>query len=142
MFKMFNVTNSDEVNSTSLEVKMEDGDIIESEVGQVALDILDHSSMVVIIAPLAGMDTDNIDISVSRNILTISGERKYPDIYEEADRLLVQECFFGPFSRSVILPENLAFNRIKATMEDNLLRVEIPKLSFSEKTVKINKLEG
>lgn len=94
MFKMFNVTNADDVNSASLEVKMEDGDIIESEVGQVALDILDHSSMVVIIAPLAGLDTENIDISVSRNILTISGERKYPDIYEEADRLLVQECFF------------------------------------------------
>ena len=63
-------------------------------------------------------------------------------MYEQADRMLVQECFFGAFSRSVILPENLAFNKIKASMENNLLSVEIPKLQFNEKTIKINKLEG
>lgn len=88
------------------------------------------------------MDTENVDISVSRNILTISGERRRPDIYDSADRILVEECFFGPFSRSVILPENLAFNKIHADMENNLLRIEIPKLLFGEKTIKINKLEG
>jgi len=40
------------------------------------------------------------------------------------------------------MPENLAFNRIKATMENNLLIVDVPKLQFSSKTIKINKLEG
>jgi HSP20 family molecular chaperone IbpA len=54
----------------------------------------------------------------------------------------VSECFYGPFSRSVILPENLAFNKIEATMEDNLLAVVIPKLSFPSKSIKINKLES
>lgn len=88
------------------------------------------------------MDTENVDISISRNILTISGERIRPDIYDTADRALVEECFFGPFSRSVILPENLAFNKIHATMEYNLLLIEIPKLIFAEKTIKINKLES
>ena len=56
----------------SVEVKVEDGDIVEEELGQVALDILDCHDMIVVIAPIAGMDTDNIDISISRNILTIS----------------------------------------------------------------------
>lgn len=126
----------------SVEVKMEDDDIVEAELGQVALDILDCHDKIVIMAPIAGMDTDNVDISISRNILTISGERRRPDIYDSADRVLVEECFYGPFSRSVILPENLAFNKIHADMEHNLLRIEIPKLLFGEKTIKINKLEG
>lgn len=123
-------------------MKIEDGDIVEEEVGQVALDILDCHDMIVIMAPIAGLDTENVDISISRNILTLSGERRRPDIYDSADRILVEECFYGPFSRSVILPENLAFNKIRANMENNLLRVEIPKLLFGEKTIKINKLEG
>ncbi len=126
----------------SIEVKVEDDNVVEEELGQVALDILDCHDMIIIMAPIAWMDTENVDISISRNILTISGERRRPDIYDSADRILVGECFYGAFSRSVILPENLAFNKIHADMEFNLLRIEIPKLLFGEKSIKINKLEG
>lgn len=145
MLNIFQSSHHDHDDShghNSVEVKMEDDDIVEEELGQVALDILDCHDMIVIMAPIAGMDTENVDISVSRNILTISGERQRPDIYDSADRILVEECFYGPFSRSVILPENLAFNKIHANMENNLLRIEVPKLLFGEKTIKINKLEG
>jgi len=146
MLKIFQGNNHDNHEHghehNSIEVKMEDGDIVEEELGQVALDILDCHDCIIIMAPIAWMDTENIAISVSRNILTISWERRRPDIYDNADRVLVEECFYGPFSRSVILPENLAFNKIHADMEYNLLRIEIPKLLFGEKTIKINKLEG
>lgn len=146
MLKIFQGNHDDEEDTNhshgSVEVRMEDDDIIEEELGQVALDILDCHDMIVIMAPIAGIDTDNVDISVSRNILTISGERRRPDLYDSALRILVEECFYGPFSRSVILPENLAFNKVRADMENNLLRIEIPKLLFGEKTIKINKLEG
>lgn len=147
MFKIFQGDHDDDAESTnssrnSIEVRMEDDDIVEEELGQVALDILDCHDRIIIMAPIAGIDTDNVDISVSRNILTISGERRRPDIYDSADRVLVEECFYGAFSRSVILPENLAFNKIHADMENNLLRIEVPKLLFGEKTIKINKLEG
>jgi HSP20 family molecular chaperone IbpA len=53
--------------------------------------------------------------------------------------MLVSECFFGSFSRSVILPENLAFNKIRATVEQNIIMVHIPKLSFFSKTIKVEK---
>ena len=115
---------------------------MEEDVGQVALDVLDLEDSITLIAPLAGMEVGDIDISVSRNILTISGERARPGVYDEPGRLLVEECFFGPFSRSVVLPENLAFNKIHAQMENNLLVIEVPKLQFPAKTIKINKLES
>lgn len=142
MFKIFQVNHNHEDAPSALEVKIEDGDVVEAEVGQIALDILENAEKITIIAPIAGVDTSEIDISISRNILTISGDRKHPKVYDSADRVLVKECFFGPFSRSVILPENLAFNKVHATMENNLLSVDIPKLTFPEKTIKIDKLES
>ncbi|MDD2565706.1 MAG: Hsp20/alpha crystallin family protein [Candidatus Gracilibacteria bacterium] len=143
MFGMFNATKKDgDENRDTIEVEITDDEIIEEDLGQVALDILELEDSIIIIAPLAGVDINEVDISVARNILTISGERKTPEIYNDAGKILVQECFFGPYSRSIILPENLALNKIRATMENNLLIVEIPKLQFPSKSIKIDKLEG
>jgi HSP20 family protein len=145
MFKFFWVggnSPSEDHQDHSIHVEHTDEPALDQDVGQVALDILDLEDSITIFAPLAGIDIANIDISVTRNILTISWERIRPALYAESSRLLVSECFYGPFSRSVILPENLAFNKVAATMEDNLLAIAIPKLSFPSKSIKINKLES
>ena len=107
------------------------------DIGQVALDVVETDDSIVILAPLAGVSKDAVDINLSRNILTISGKRNKPATLE--GRALVSECFFGPFSRSVILPENLGLNKVRATMEDNLLIVSIPKLVIGTKSVKIER---
>lgn len=124
----------------SLEVDEEEPE--HENVGQVALDILDMDEELIIIAPLAGMAVEEVDLSISRNILTISGERQKPELYHRVSRVLVEECFYGHFSRSVILPENLAFNKIRATMENNLLAIAIPKIQLPTKTIKIDKLRA
>jgi HSP20 family protein len=143
MFWLFSVAKKEwEVNKETIEVEVTDDEIVEEDLWQVALDILELDDSILIVAPLAWVDIDEIDISVSRNILTISGERKQPEVYNESSKILVQECFFWPYSRSIILPENLALNKIRATMENNLLLVEIPKLQFPSKSIKIDKLEG
>lgn len=139
----FNVSkDNQEENKDVIQVEVTDEEIIEEDLWQVALDILELDDSIVVIAPLAWLDIDEIDISVSRNILTISWERKTPEIYNSSTKILVQECFFWPYSRSIILPENLALNKIRATMENNLLIVEIPKLQFPSKSIKIDKLES
>lgn len=143
MFKMFNVKKDEDDSSDSgIDVEIREEDIVEEDVWQVALDIIELEDSIVIVAPLAWVTIDEVDISISKNILTISGNRERPEFYSDNQKILVEECFFGPFSRSIIMPENLAFNRIKATMENNLLIVDVPKLQFSSKTIKINKLEG
>lgn len=115
-------------------------DAFPEDIGQVALDVLETDESVVILAPLAGVPKDAVDINLSRNILTVSGKRLKPKAAE--GRPLVSECFFGPFSRSVILPENLGLNKVRATMEDNLLVVTIPKLVMGAKTVKIERFSS
>ncbi len=141
MFKFFNVSNEENKENISIDVN-NNIEIEDENVGQIALDILESESLVVIIAPLAWVDISNVDISISKNVLTISWERNRPDIYNSTSKILIEECFFGPYSRSVILPENLDFNKIRAVMENNLLIIEIPKLKLDSFNIKINKLES
>ncbi len=58
-------------------------------------------------------------------------------MYLQAKRLLVEECFYGAFSRSIILPENLGFDKIRATIEYNVITIEIPKLTLISQSIKI-----
>lgn len=152
MFKVFGVT--DENNShekmeiKSMESNLPRGEVIEvdmteerdteMDIGQIAVDILDLSDSIVIVAPIAGVDPSEIDIGLSRNILTISGIRRESSLYVSAKRMLVEECFYGPFSRSIILPENLGFDKIKASIEFNVVTISIPKLTLMSKTIKIS----
>lgn len=120
-----------------IDVDIHDGTDHETDIGQIAVDILDATNSIVIIAPIAWVNPADIDIGLSRNILTISGNRKESPIYLDARRMLVEECFYGAFSRSIILPENLGFDEIKATVEHNVIIITIPKLTLISKTIKV-----
>lgn len=109
----------------------------EADVGQIAVDVLDLAEELIIVAPVAWVDPGLIDIALSRNILTLSWERKHSPIYLDAKRMLVEECYYGAFSRSIILPENLAFNKIRATVDYNTVMIHVPKITFFSKTIKI-----
>lgn len=143
MFKFFQVDHEDDHDKhPGVDVNMmDDQEFSEEDIGQVVVDVLDGEDALTIVAPLAGIDLDNIDVGLARNVLTIKGNRKQPDVYVETVRQLVGECFYGPFSRSIILPENLGFNKVEATMENNLLIVTIPKLTLPSKSIKIQRLE-
>jgi HSP20 family molecular chaperone IbpA len=74
--------------------------------------------------------------------LTISWFRKKPEIYDNDVLVKNAECFWWKFVRNIILPENLDFDNIKATMENNLLIVSIKKLYFESKEIKIDRFEN
>lgn len=124
--------------SQAIEVDIRDNHEHDTDIGQIAVDILDTPNAIIVIAPIAGVDPSEVDIGLSRNILTLSGERHESPIYLEAKRLLVEECFYGAFSRSIILPENLAFDKIRARIEHNVISIEIPKLTLISRSIKIN----
>jgi HSP20 family protein len=101
--------------------------------GQVALDIFEYEGYYIIKAPIAGVKISDIDIEVNDNVLTIRGERKQTDDVPH-DQYYLQECFWGPFSRSVTLPFQIDPKKIKATFnKDSILKILIPK----EEKVKI-----
>jgi len=133
------------------EIDMEDGieieiddnkeDIFEDE-WQVALDIIENPDEIIIVSPIAGVEFNELDIWLKDDILTISWERKKPlELYLNGSILRVSETFWGPFSRNIILPENLDLDSIKAILEKNILIIRIPKLKFKSHSIVIEKIE-
>lgn len=124
------------------EINIESTDTPHGEdVGQIAVDILETQEWYLIIAPLAGVPRSDVDVTISRNVLSISGNRPEPEIYREAYKIPIKECFYGAFSRSIILPENLALDAIRATIERGMLIVTIPYLIVDARTVKVEHIE-
>jgi len=79
---------------------------------------------VAITAELAGVDPADIDISVKDNVLTLAGERKAPDVPEEA-RWHRNERGYGKFSRAIRLPFSASDDKVEARMTNGVLRIAI-----------------
>ena len=91
-----------------------------------AVDIYETDSHEVVVrAELPGMTREDIQLTVERNVLTISGERRYtPEIRRDQFHRL--ERLSGPFSRSFTLPPTLDSAKIAAAYEDGVLTVTLP----------------
>jgi HSP20 family protein len=108
---------------------------------QIAIDILETESEITLLAPIAGVSLEEIDISFNSAVLSISGKREKPDIFYHDTTLRNSECFWWKFRRNVILPENLDFDTIGASMENNLLIITIRKLQFTSQSIKIDRID-
>ena len=113
----------------------------EDNSGQIALDIIETPESIIIFAPIAGVELEEIDLMLNKNVLTIKWERIKPHEYNlEENNLRNSECYWWRFVRNIILPENLDFEMIKAVMENNLLKVTFPKLHISSQNIKIDRI--
>lgn len=107
----------------------------ESSEGQLAIDVYEEGEDFVIQSPIAGLRAEDLDISIENNVITIRGSRQRPDNGQK--KYLYQECYWGTFSRKIILPEEIDDNRAVATMKDGILTLRIQKL----KRKKMRKIE-
>lgn len=145
MFKLFGISDDETQENASIEVSIqtEEKNNNEGEVWQIALDVLENHESVYILAPVAGIELKDIDISVHDTTLTISGVRNKPkEFYEHAMEVRNAECFWGKFLRNIILSENMDFSAVKAVMENNLLVIHIPKIRFDSHNIKIDKIQA
>ncbi len=110
----------------------------EKEEGQLTVDIYQTPSEIVIIAPIAGIDVENLDISLSGDMVSIRGERKMEPKESEVD-YLYQECFWGKFSRTIILPCEVQADKVKASLKKGILTIRLPKAEKNKvKKIKIS----
>ena len=89
-----------------------------------ALDVYQDKDQFTVVAEVPGLKKDDIELSLHGGVLTISGERKQDKKGEEGYR---NERFFGRFQRSVTLPTSVDGNKVKATYQDGILKVVLPK---------------
>lgn len=95
--------------------------------GELAVDVFQTDTDIVIQSTIAGVKAEELDLSIENDVVTISGERKSPS--EEGEKsYFYQECYWGPFSRQIILPEEVDFNLAEATMKEGIFSLRMPKL--------------
>jgi HSP20 family protein len=94
-------------------------------------DIVENTKSFDIQVSLPGLKKDEIKIDVNGDMLTISGERKMNNESKE-DKYHMVESFYGKFSRSFNLPENVDKQNIQAELTDGVLNLSIPKVEVKE----------
>lgn len=99
----------------------------EPEEGQLTVDVYQTESHIVIQAPMAGVKPDDVDVSITRDMITIKGRREH---HREAhgDDYYYQELYWGSFARSILLPQEIDPDSAEATFKHGLLVVHLPKL--------------
>jgi HSP20 family protein len=109
--------------------------------GQLAVEIIQTESMMIIICPIAGVEKGEIRVSIQDDVLTIRGERKRITGIPEK-QALVRELFWGTFSRSIVLPDYIDRKNIEARVHEHMLIVQIPKTEdFKTRIIHINDSE-
>jgi HSP20 family protein len=106
---------------------------IESGSWRPAADIVESEKEYVIKADLPEVKKDDIELKLDQGVLTISGERRDERSTDDA-KLHRRETFYGSFTRSFAMPDDVDETGIKAEAKDGVLRVILPKTSPSKKS--------
>ena len=103
-----------------------------------ALDLREDKENLVATVELPGMKKENLDVSVHDGVLSISGERTRADRSEEGGTYRRERCF-GRFHRALALPKPVKVDAIRATYQDGILTVTLPKTEEARpKQIEVN----
>ena len=105
--------------------------------GQLAIDVFETPSDIVIKSTIAGVKAEDLDVGIDDNVVNIRGSRHRDEKVEDVD-YFYQECYWGTFSRSVILPVEVDTDKAQASLSNGVLTVLIPKIQKEkEKKIKV-----
>lgn len=96
--------------------------------GQLAIDVIETLDFIIIRSAIAGVKEQDLNIHVNEDLVTIRGERHVEALPARAT-IHHQECFWGAFSRSIILPCHVKTDEAKASLKNGILTISIPKAS-------------
>jgi HSP20 family protein len=100
----------------------------ESELpGQLAVDVYETREKLVVKARTAGVNKDDLDVSISDNTLSIQGTLSAGN-EDDVENYFVQECYWGQFSRSLALPVPVKEEEIEAVLKDGVLTISFAKV--------------
>ena len=102
------------------------GELLDED-GQLAIDVYQTPDEIVIESAIAGVKQEDLDIDISPDSITIRGKRLKEKKVVDED-YFYQECYWGRFSRSVILPQEVDAEKAEASLKNGVLVVRLPKL--------------
>ena len=98
--------------------------------GQLAVDVCETKNEFLILAPMAGALPEGIELHLRNDLLTIRGVRRSPT--ESGSIFHYSECYWGSFSRSIVLPADVHFAMAKAEYKRGLLIIRLPKVNINQ----------
>lgn len=104
--------------------------------GQLTIDVYQTDNEIVIKSTIAGVKPEDLDVSINNDMVTIKGERKNEEVVN-GENYYYQECYWGGFSRSVVLPVDILSEKSEASLKNGILTIRLPKAD----TTKIKKLQ-
>ena len=106
--------------------------------GHLTVDVYQTEDEIIVQSTIAGASADDIDISVTTDMVTIKG-RRLPEEHIKPSDYFHQELYWGPFSRAIILPEDVDADSAKASYKNGILTVKLPKLEkLRTKKIKVS----
>jgi HSP20 family protein len=103
--------------------------------GQLTIDVYQTENDIVIKSTIAGVKPEDLDVSINNDMVSIRGERKNEEVVEHGN-YYYQECYWGSFSRSVLLPVDVIPEKADAALKNGILTIRLPKADTT-KTKKI-----
>ncbi|MBI5254661.1 Hsp20/alpha crystallin family protein [Candidatus Falkowbacteria bacterium] len=113
--------------------------LIEEE-GELVIDIYKEPEKIIVVALITGVAAKDLFVNFNNGVLTIRGERKQPPLSSAADAVH-RECFWGKFSRSIVLPETISADKIEAILKNGMLIVILPTLATDKHKINILEVE-
>jgi HSP20 family protein len=101
--------------------------------GQLSVDVYETEKDLVIQSAIAGIEVNDLNISIEKDMLLIKGLREKPNPGEKR-AYFYQECYWGPFSRQIVLPVEVDNSRAEAVIQKGILTIKIPKIKREKKT--------
>ncbi len=118
---------ADDNNNTASTPSNDDWDEEETVPGQLAVDVYETRERLVVKARTAGVNKNDLDVSIADNTLSIRGTLSAGN-EEDVENYFVQECYWGEFSRSIALPVPVKEDEIEAVLKDGVLTISFTKL--------------
>lgn len=101
--------------------------------GQLSVDVINAEKDLVVISTMAGADSSKIEVNIHNALLTIRGVRVMPIRGAEDMSYLHQECYWGKFSRTIVLPVDVKADNARAAYKNGVLVIHIPKRKTESK---------
>lgn len=114
--------------------------LVETTEGELTVDVYQTADSIVIQAMVAGVSSEDLSVSITREMVTIRGKRDAPKGIT-SDNYFFQELYWGAFSRTILLPTEIDIEEAEATEKHGLLTVKLPKIDKGRtQTVKIKSI--
>lgn len=101
--------------------------------GQIKIDVSEKDNTFYVNAEIPGVAKEDIDLSISGDVVSISAEIAQHDEQKEGNKVLRSERYFGSVSRSFQLPEKVNVDDAEASYENGVLKLVLPKLTGSDR---------